>query len=148
MPWNEVLEVGPFVAFIQIFFAVLTIYHKSAFLGFDLMLIFLFLLGSYLNTFSEWKRMIWKKDAENKGKLYTKGLFKYSMHINYFGDSISFTAFALLTGSLWGITIPVAMTLGFIFIHIPKLDRYLSERYGDQFELYSKKTKKFIPWIY
>lgn len=148
MPWNEVLEVGPFVAFIQIFFAILTVYYKEEFNSFDWVLILLFLIGSYINTVSEWKRMIWKKDSANKGKLYTNGLFRYSLHINYFGDSILFTAFALLTGSLWGLTIPVVMTLGFIFVHIPKLDKYLNERYKEQFELYSKSTKKFIPWIY
>jgi steroid 5-alpha reductase family enzyme len=142
------LEVSLFVAFIQIFFAILTIYYKRDFTPIDILFILLFLIGSYLNTMSEWDRMVWKKNISNKGKLYTEGLFKKAMHINYFGDSVSFTGFALLTGSYWGLAIPLVMTLGFVFIHIPKLDKYLHEKYNEQFEEYSQNTKKFIPWIY
>ncbi len=148
MPWNEMIEVGMLVAFIQVFFAILLIYNKEIFTGFDWIWLGVFAFGSYLNTASEWQRMIWKKDKSNKGKLYTRGLFKYSMHVNYLGDTILFTAFAMLTGSLWALSIPVVMTIGFIFMHIPKLDIYLKERYKEQYDAYASRTKKFIPWIY
>ncbi len=148
MPWNEVFEVGLFIASIQISFACLAIYNKVQFENLDWLFSALFVIGSYLNTASEWQRMIWKKDSQNKGKLYTIGLFKYSMHINYFGDMLSFTGFALLTGSLWALAVPIVMTLGFIFMHIPKLDKYLAERYDTQFSDYAAKTKKLIPWVY
>jgi len=64
--------------------------------------IFLYITGSYINTLSEYTRYIWKKDPENKGRLYTEGLFRYSMHINYFGDSLLFTGFALVAHSFAG----------------------------------------------
>ena len=148
MPWEEVYAVGPFVLFIMIFFTILTIYHKNVFRPVDWIWLTLFATGSCLNTCSEWQRMKWKEKKENKGKLYTGGLFRYSIHINYFGDSVSFAGFGLLTGSIWGLTVSLVMTLGFIFYHIPKLDEHLQEHYKDQFTEYSKKTKKFIPWIY
>ena len=148
MQWNEVFEVGFFVAIIQILFAILTVYNKESFILVDWILIVLFLFGLYLNAGSEWGRHIWKKKESSKGKLYTEALFKYSMHINYFGDIVTFTAFALLTGSLWGLSIPVFMTLTFVFMHIPKLDKYLKERYKEQFDEYANKTQKLIPWIY
>jgi steroid 5-alpha reductase family enzyme len=56
----------------------------------DIVGIFLFLAGSYINTLEDYQRFAWKREIENKGRLYTKGLFKYSMHINYFGDSVSY----------------------------------------------------------
>jgi protein-S-isoprenylcysteine O-methyltransferase Ste14 len=40
------------------------------------------------------------------------------------------------------------MSCGFIFLHIPRLDKHLKERYGQQYEAYAGKTKKFIPFIY
>ncbi len=146
--WNEVFGVAPFVAIIQIMFAVLTIYHKINFNPTDWIFIGLVILGSYLNTGSEWQRMVWKQKAVNKGKLYTKGLFKYSMHINYFGDTVLFTGFALLTGCYWALSVPVFITLGFLFYHIPELDNYLINRYKEQFTAYKSKTKIFAPWIY
>ena len=69
---------------------------------------------------------------KNKGRLYTE-LFKYSMHINYFGDTIFFTGFAFLTASLYAFIIPIFMTLGFIFKYIPSLDKYLDNRYKEEF---------------
>lgn len=108
----------------------------------------LYLFGSYLNTGSEVGRHLWKLHPENKGKLYTEGLFKYSMHINYFGDFTLFTGFALVTGVVWTAAIPLIMACLFLFVNIPMLDEYLAKRYTDQFESYAAKTKKFFPFIY
>lgn len=108
----------------------------------------LIVLGSYLNTCSEVQRKWWKADPEHRGKCYTEGLFRYSMHINYFGDSVSFTGWALLTGVGWALILPLGMTAGFLFFHIPGLDSYLEERYGDEFRDYAKRTKKLIPFLY
>ena len=146
--WSEVFGVGSFITIIQILFAILTIYNKEYFNQFDWILIALVVFGSYLNTGSELQRMIWKKRKSSKGKLYTEGLFKYSMHINYLGDTILFTGFALLTGTVWALLVPVLITLGFIFQHIPELDKYLKEKYKEQFVEYENKTKKFIPRVY
>lgn len=108
----------------------------------------LFTIGSYLNTGSEIMRHHWKEDPQNKGKIYDQGLFKYLMHINYFGDVVWATGMALISGSIWIILIPLYMCFGFLFIHIPRLDKYLEESYGYQYESYAKRTKKFIPYIY
>lgn len=105
-------------------------------------------VGSYLNTASEYGRMVWKRDPAHKGKLYREGLFRHSMHINYFGDTLLFSGFALVTGSGWAFIVPAVMTAGFVFQHIPNLDAYLAERYGDAFEAYARTTKKFVPYLY
>ena len=110
--------------------------------------IILFLIGSWINTQSEYTRYIWKKNDNHKGKLYTGGLFRYSMHINYFGDIILFTGLALITQSFSLLIIPLAMALNFIFFIIPRLDKYLATRYGEEFREYSSRTKKLIPGIY
>ena len=107
-----------------------------------------YIIGSYINTDSEYRRHVWKLKEENKGRLYTAGLFRYSMHINYFGDIVLFTGFAMITHSLSMLVIPSIMTLNFVFNIIPSLDRYLEKKYGDEFRAYSQKTKKMVPWIY
>ncbi|MBW1739334.1 MAG: DUF1295 domain-containing protein [Deltaproteobacteria bacterium] len=106
------------------------------------------LFGSFLNTRSEYTRYVWKKKEMNKGRLYTDGLFRYSMHINYFGDVILFTGFAMITHSFSMLVIPVIMFLNFVFFIIPSLDRYLKKNYGEEFNDYARGTKKLIPWIY
>ena len=106
------------------------------------------LIGSILNSGSELQRWHWKKKPSSKGKCYTEGLFGYSMHINYFGDSILFSGWALLTASLFAWPVPIFITASFVFFHIPALDAYLAERYGSDFEVYAKKTAKFVPFVY
>ena len=110
--------------------------------------ILLFLGGSWINSYSEYTRHIWKKKDINKGKLYTDGLFKYSMHINYFGDIVLFSGLALITQSISLFVIPLIMALNFVFFIIPSLDKYLAKKYGEEFKEYAGKTKKFIPMVY
>ncbi len=107
-----------------------------------------FLLGSYLNTASEWQRHYWKQKAENKGKLYTQGLFKHAIHINYLGDGLIFTGLVIITRNTEPLFIPVAMMLNFIIILIPLKNRYLNEKYGEDFNIYENHTKKLIPFIF
>jgi len=108
----------------------------------------LYFIGSYINTKSEYSRHVWKLKEENKGRPYTEGLFRYSMHINYFGDVLLFTGFAMITHSLSMFVIPLIMTLNFAFNIIPSLDRYLEKKYGEAFSDYSSRTKKLVPLIY
>ena len=108
----------------------------------------LYIVGSYINTHAEYTRHVWKLKAENKRRLYTEGLFRLAMHINYLGDIVLFTGFAMITHRLSMFIIPLVMTINFIFNIIPSLDRYLEKKYGDEFRAYAAKTKKLIPKIY
>lgn len=40
------------------------------------------------------------------------------------------------------------LSFAFYSPSIPRLDTYLAEKYGKEFEEYAKRTKKFIPGIY
>jgi len=105
-------------------------------------------VGSFLNTFSEMQRKWWKEKRSSKGQCYTQGLFRYATHINFFGDVVLFTGWALFTHNVWSLGLPLVMLFMFIFMHVPALDTYLSQRYGKAFDDYALKTKKLIPFIY
>jgi protein-S-isoprenylcysteine O-methyltransferase Ste14 len=150
--WPEVFGLLGFIALIEIG---LLLVGGGAFRDFaiamewmDVIAIIFLLFGSYLNTFSEIQRKWWKNKSENKGHCYTKGLFKFSMHINYFGDTVMFTGWCLFTANLWTLILPLLMAGMFVFYHIPGLDSYLAKRYGKEFQDYSERTKKFIPFFY
>ena len=114
----------------------------------DIVGIILFLSGSSINTLADYQRYAWKRKRENKGRLYTRGLFKYSMHINYFGDGICYFGLALIALKLVCILISIGIVLNFVFLQIPLLDDHLSRKYRNDFKEYAKKTKKLIPFIY
>jgi len=148
IPWEESFSVPMAFALYFIGFPLLVLNRTIPIDWIDYIAIFIFVLGSGLNTISELQRHFWKKHPENKGKLYTIGLFKYSMHINYFGDVLWVTAYAIITRNYYAIAIPILLFCLFVFWNIPALDKYLANRYKGQFEEYAKKTKKLIPFIY
>ena len=70
------------------------------------------------------------------------------MPINYFGDLVLFTGYALVAGRAWAFAIPAVIAALFLFVNIPMLDRYLAERYADEFSRLARRTKKFVPFVY
>jgi steroid 5-alpha reductase family enzyme len=109
--------------------------------------ILLYIGGSYINTQSEYSRHMWKMRPENQGRLYTGGMFMYSRHINYFGDVVLFTGFAIITQNTAMLFIPLFMALNFVFILIPSLEAHLERKYGDEFKIYASRTMKFFPYL-
>lgn len=146
--WSEAAIVGSLFVGVHLGFAHLGSAASPSLDAVAIAGLILYAVGSYLNTASEYGRLVWKRDPANTGRLYREGLFRHSMHINYFGDSVLFTGFALVTGSAWALIVPGVMTLGFVFQHIPTLDAYLARRYGPQYEAYARTTKKFVPYVY
>jgi len=108
----------------------------------------LFVLGSWMNSQAEFARHVWKRQPENRGRLYTLGLFRYSRHPNYLGDLISFSGVCLVSGRWMTIAIPSIMLAGFVFANIPMLDSHLHHHYGAAFDEYAARTSKLIPFVY
>jgi protein-S-isoprenylcysteine O-methyltransferase Ste14 len=108
----------------------------------------LFAAGSWMNSWSEYARDVWKQRSENQGHLYTIGLFRLCRHPNYLGDLMSFSGLCLLTGAWVTALVPVLMLLSFVTVNIPQLDAYLHQRYGAEFDDYAAKTRKLIPFVY
>lgn len=108
----------------------------------------LFAAGSLINTVAEVQRARWKARPENAGRLYTRGLFAWSMHVNYFGDILWVTGLALVTRNPWAALVPIFLFCMFAFYNVPKLDAYLRGRYGADFAAYERATARLIPRLY
>jgi protein-S-isoprenylcysteine O-methyltransferase Ste14 len=146
--WDELGGVVFALFIYQVGFALLALSASPDLGPLDYFAIALFPVGSWLNTGSELQRKKFKEDPANQGKLYTGGLFRYARHINYFGDILWVSAWALMTHNPWAAVVPVALTAGFIFGFIPPLAKYLHERYGEQYEDWARTTKNLVPFIY
>lgn len=148
MAWSEVGTIAGLIGAVQLIFALLGGRQSAAVGAMEVAGLLLLVVGSVLNSGSEYQRYRWKQQPEHQGKLFTEGLFRYAMHINYFGDVLLFAGWALLTGYLALLIVSLLMLLGFVFLHVPTLDGYLAERYGAAFDDYAARTKKLIPFIY
>ncbi len=148
IPWPETISVPLAFSLYYVGFAILVL-PSNAPIGFwDLFAIAIYLLGSWLNTASEKQRNDFKELPENKGKLYTKGLFAHSMHINFFGDILWILAYAIVTQNIWSALIVIFITAFFAFFNVPMLDKYLANRYGQDFTTYAKNTKRLVPFVW
>lgn len=148
MGWGEALTIAIWLYIVHLSFALVAAGNLKHVGVWEISGLLVYVVGSCINTGSEFARMRWKKRIENRGKLYTGGLFRYSMHINYFGDILLFTGFAIVAHNVFAFIIPGLMFLLFAFVNVPALDKYLAEKYTDQFTAYSKRTSKLIPFLY
>ncbi|MEO9168871.1 MAG: DUF1295 domain-containing protein [Aestuariivirga sp.] len=148
IPWSEALSVPFAFAIYYVGYALLVLPSRAELGALDYFAIALFVFGSYLNTGGELGRYFFKRDPANKGKLYTTGLFSYAMHINFFGDILWVSAYALITQNWWSVPIPIAIAAMFAFANVPMLDKHLAQHYGAQFSAYAARTKKLVPFIW
>lgn len=148
IPWQESVSVPMAFALYYIGFSLFVLPVSHAIDTLDYLAIALFIVGSVLNSGGEILRNRWKKNPDNQGKIYTGGFFKYSRHINYFGDLLWVIAYAMITRNWYSISIPIFLFCFFAFFNAPKLDAYLKEKYGKQYDDYAAKIKMLIPFIY
>jgi steroid 5-alpha reductase family enzyme len=91
-----------------------------------------------------------KKNTANKGKVLSTGLWHYTRHPNYFGDSAvwwGFGLFCLSAGSYWLLVGSVFMTLLIIKVSgVALLEKSLKDQ-KPQYKEYIEKTSSFIPWF-
>jgi protein-S-isoprenylcysteine O-methyltransferase Ste14 len=146
--WGEASGIAFWILFIYLLLALLGGSFAQAFGIAGYMGIVFFLAGSWMNTYAEYARHVWKRQPENRGQLYTLGLFRYSRHPNYFGDLLSFSGLCLISGRWETGIIPAIMLAGFVFVNVPMLDRHLHSHYGEAFEAWARHTKKLIPFVY
>lgn len=147
IPWEEAASVPCAFAIYLVGFPLLARPSSTTFGGIELVGIVLFVVGSFVNTYSEYQRRSFKLRAENRGRLYTGGLFALSMHPNYFGDLLWVSGYAVVSRNPWAALIPVLLLCFFYFYNIPKLDAYLRAHYGAAFAEYERRTKRLIPFI-
>jgi steroid 5-alpha reductase family enzyme len=144
----EAALVGGWMFVVHATMGVVTAHVSAALDGWTVLGVVLYVFGSWMNTFSELQRRAWKARPENRGHLYTRGLFRWCRHPNYLGDTLLFTGFAAVTGSWVALVIPAIMVAGFVFAAIPALDRRLKAHYGDEFDRWAAKTSRYIPLVW
>jgi len=106
-------------------------------------------IGFFFEAVSDYQLARFKSDTRHQGKLLTSGLWRFSRHPNYFGDTIQWWGFYILaatSGYWWTIFSPVIMTLLLLRVSgVTLLEKTMKTRPG--YEEYIRTTNAFIPWI-
>lgn len=107
-------------------------------------------LGFFFEVVGDWQLEQFKKDPQNKGKIITSGLWRYTRHPNYFGEaSLWWGIFLIALGAglpWWTIFSPGIITWLLLFVSgVPMLEKKYKDR--ADFQAYAARTSKFIPWF-
>ncbi len=108
------------------------------------------IIGFLFESIGDLQMMNFKKNPANKGKIITSGVWKYTRHPNYFGESAMWWGIFLIVvniaNGLWGIISPATITFLLLFVSgIPLLEKKYKD--NPEFQEYARKTSIFIPWF-
>ena len=96
------------------------------------------------------EQMIAFAKTKQPGQIMNRGLWRYSRHPNYFGEvtfwwGLYLFALAANPSYWWTIAGPIAITMLFVFISIPMMDKRNLERRAGYAER-MKKVSALVPW--
>jgi steroid 5-alpha reductase family enzyme len=108
----------------------------------------IWLVGFSFETIGDYQLAQFLKNPENRGRIMTRGLWRYTRHPNYFGEvALWWGIFIALLGIPYGfvaILSPIAITILILGVSgIPMLER--SFRDNPDFEAYKRRTSAFFP---
>ena len=111
---------------------------------------FVWVIGFAFEVIADYQLRKFKKNIDNKGRILKTGLWKYSRHPNYFGESLMWWGiFIISLNDIMGvlsIISPILITFLLVFVSgVPLLE----EKYknNEEFKEYAKITSVFIPWF-
>lgn len=108
----------------------------------------LWAVGVFFEAVGDAQLYVFKKDPANKGKIMDRGLWRYTRHPNYFGDTTLWWGLFLVAASHWpGVLTalsPIVMNL-FLTKGSGKslLEKHMNDRPG--FKEYVERTSGFFP---
>lgn len=112
--------------------------------------VLIWLIGYYFEVVGDRQLADFKGHPENKGKIMTTGLWRYTRHPNYFGEATMWWGIFVIvfstTGSWLSLISPLVITILLLFVSgVPMLEKKYEG--NPEFQAYAKKTSKFIPWF-
>jgi protein-S-isoprenylcysteine O-methyltransferase Ste14 len=128
MPVSNALKVSIFEIFFSSTNSILSL-TKSPSSGVTTLLLLGYAFGWYIEIAAETERKKFKDNPQNRGKLYTKGLFRFARHINYGAYLLRKSSQALVCGGWkWGLAVATYHFLDFANRGIPVLGVYCDKR--------------------
>lgn len=116
----------------------------------DALAVVIWIVGFVFEAGGDWQLKRFLDDPANRGKVMDQGLWRYTRHPNYFGDSAQWVAYGLIglaTGAWWALVGPVLMIVLIVRVSgVALTEKQMatgSKREGH--EEYVRRTNAFIP---
>ncbi len=110
----------------------------------------IWIIGFYFEVVADAQLRSFIQKSSNKGKLMTKGLWQYTRHPNYFGESTMWWGIFIISLNSVPVYItiisPVVITVLLLFVSgVPLKEKSMKKRPG--YKQYAAQTNKFIPGL-
>lgn len=110
----------------------------------------LWAIGLFFEAVGDWQLARFKSNPDNAGKIMDRGLWGWTRHPNYFGDSVVWVGLFLLSlGAWWGLAAiisPIIMTrLLLNYSGKAVLERGMRRSRGEAYDVYVASTSGFFP---
>jgi len=108
------------------------------------------LVGIGFETIGDWQLRRFRADSAGAGRVLDTGLWRYTRHPNYFGDTCVWWGIWLIAAEtsigLWAVSGPILLTWLLTRLSgVPMLERGLRKRHPG-YEDYIRRTSGFFPW--
>ena len=117
---------------------------------FDVIGTVVWLIGFFFESIGDYQLLRFIRKEENRGRVMTEGLWRYTRHPNYFGEVVMWWGIYLiaLSAPFGWISIIGPLTITFLIYFVSGIP-VLEKRYeGDlMYEGYKQRTNKFFPWF-
>jgi len=109
----------------------------------------LWLIGFFFESVGDYQLSRFINNPENKGKIMTSGVWRYTRHPNYFGDSAQWWGYYLIAAAAcgwWTIFSPILMTIFLLKVSgAALLEKTMQLKPG--YREYMETTSGFVPWF-
>lgn len=109
-------------------------------------------MGGFLfEAVADWQLRRFKSTPGSRGKIMDQGLWAYSRHPNYFGESLVWWGLFIIAmadiSNVWTLVSPVLITFLLLRVSgVSLLERHIRKR-RPGYEAYVERTRAFIPWL-
>jgi steroid 5-alpha reductase family enzyme len=107
------------------------------------------LVGFVFEAGGDWQLQRFLADPANRGRVMDRGLWRYTRHPNYFGDTTVWWGYfllALATGAWWAAAGSALMTLFIVKVSgVALTDRQMGRSAREGYEEYVRRTNAFFP---
>lgn len=110
----------------------------------------IWVVGFFFEAVGDFQLLRFKRNPENKGKLMTRGLWRYTRHPNYFGECVMWWGIFLAALSVprgWTALIsPLLIT--FLLLRVSGVAMLEAKQKDNaEFQEYARRTSIFFPWF-
>lgn len=103
----------------------------------------LYIFGSLINTSADVQKLTAKQLGAG---LVRDEIWRFSRHINYFGDLLRYLSFSVIAGSPWAYLLPGSIALLYLQ-RISQKEESMSQKYPD-YAQYQQSSARLIPFIW